>query len=85
MGAARTLTVGTIGLLAKAALNLGYCAPVRVEGLHVLLDALASKDRDAGRGIVTGAQAAPPAHALTHAVPSRQPHLHVRVASVIRD
>jgi hypothetical protein len=54
MGVGRTLTVGTIGLLAKAALNLGFCASVRVEGRPILLEALKSKEREQGRGIVTG-------------------------------
>ncbi|KAH8105289.1 acyltransferase-domain-containing protein [Cristinia sonorae] len=47
------LTISTIGLASKALLNLGFCCSVNVHGLHNLTDALSSKEREGGRGVIT--------------------------------
>ncbi|OBZ72760.1 putative lysophosphatidylcholine acyltransferase [Grifola frondosa] len=46
-------TVGTIGLVCKAVLNLGYCSSVTVNGIENLFEALESEERDKGRGVIT--------------------------------
>lgn len=46
-------TVGAVGLICKAFLNIGYCSSVTVNGLDNLLGALESDERKLGRGVVT--------------------------------
>ncbi|KAH9840643.1 acyltransferase-domain-containing protein [Rhodofomes roseus] len=46
-------TVGTVGLLCKTFLRIGYCSSVSVNGLENLFSALESDERNAGRGVVT--------------------------------
>ena len=48
-----TLTVTTIGLTCKAFLNSGLCS-IQVNGLQTLKDALKSRKRNSGQGIITG-------------------------------
>lgn len=47
------LTVTTIGLTSKAFLNSGLCS-IQVNGLQTLKDALKSRNRNSGQGIITG-------------------------------
>lgn len=56
MAASRALsvaTVTTVGLLCKGFMNLGFCSRVSVNGMHHLLDALYSNERNNGKGVVT--------------------------------
>ncbi|KZT67509.1 acyltransferase-domain-containing protein [Daedalea quercina L-15889] len=46
-------TVGTVGLLCKTLLKIGYCSSVTVNGVENLYNALQSDERSAGRGVVT--------------------------------
>lgn len=46
-------TVGTVGLLCKTFLKIGYCSSVTVNGLENLYKALESDERNAGCGVVT--------------------------------
>ncbi|TFK51525.1 acyltransferase-domain-containing protein [Heliocybe sulcata] len=45
--------VATVGLTCKAFLKIGFCSSVSITGLDILLQALQSRERENGRGIVT--------------------------------
>ncbi|KAH9927625.1 acyltransferase-domain-containing protein [Fomitopsis serialis] len=46
-------TVGTVGLLCRTFLKIGYCSSVTVNGLENRCKALESDERNPGRGVVT--------------------------------
>jgi monolysocardiolipin acyltransferase len=50
-GLLSTATITIVGLTCKAFLNLGFCS-IAVNGLSTLLNALESKERNMGQGVV---------------------------------